>query len=121
MGKVIKMIDLLNMIERKEVRDGQKFRVTLGSNMTRNIYYVESEGCNILCFKHCSDDFWWSDEYNLNDKVEILDEEDEIDIQSIEELPDYNFCVEGNKNKINEIIKVIKQLDNKINKLESNT
>lgn len=129
MGKVIKVIDLLNMVEKKEIKDKQKFRVTFKSGMTRDIYYVESEGCNICCFKHCSDDFWWDDdEFNLNDKVEILDEEDEIDIQGIEELERFNpdeYYISGislkNREMINNLIKTAKQLDLRLNKLESNT
>lgn len=128
MGKVIKMIDLWNMVERKEIKDKQKFRVTFRSGIIRDIYYVESEGCSSSCFRDCSNDFWWDEVFNLNDEVEILDEEDEIDIQSIEEIdvvgcnikvgdriiPTENEINDYNIIKINQLIKAVKQLDNKL-------
>ena len=124
MGKVIKMIDLLNMVLKKEIKDKQKFRVTLGDETTRDIYYVESEGCNICCFKDYSDDFWWSDEYNLNDEVEILDGKDEIDIQNIEKIIKFSCLRLDETNTIetfnqlietqNKLIEAVKQLDNKL-------
>lgn len=115
MGKVIKVIDLLNMIAKGEIKDKQRFRVAFENNLTRDIYYDASKGCNVICFKHCSDDYWWTDEFNLNDEVEILDEEDEIDIQSIEELERFNpdkYYISGislkNREMINNLIKTAK-------------
>ena len=132
MKKVIKVIDLLNMIAKGEIKDKQRFRVTIENNLTRDIYYDASEGCNICCFKHCSDDFWWTDEFNLNDEVEILDEEDEIDIQKINEEDliimhetrtgeNYSHSISViNKKIMNTINNLIDEVE-KLNKLESNT
>ena len=50
----------------------------------------------------------------LNTEVEIIEEELEIDIQGIKELSDYNNGIGQNKEKINELIKAVKQLDKKI-------
>lgn len=63
-----------------------------------------------------------SDKDFSNEKFEILSEEDkEIDIQAIE-LMEHNFHeTEGEddiKEKINELIKAVKQLDIKLNKGE---
>jgi len=58
---------------------------------------------------------------NLNDYVEILEEE--IDIESIRELPENSNpsfydenSIKVNRRKINEILRAVKQLDKKINK-----
>jgi len=42
---------------------------------------------------------------DLNDEVEILEDNTE----EIEELPDYNYSIKGNRDKINEIIRYIKR------------
>jgi len=60
----------------------------------------------------------------LNDEVEIIEEEPEIDIQGIEELDyveDYEADetdIKLNRDKIRELIKAVKQLDNKIKEKE---
>lgn len=69
---------------------------------------------------------------NLNDEVEIIEDEEEIDIQSIEE-----FGIDDNEyiktkigsfktrkmdiaflHKINELVQAVKQLDKKVNSIE---
>jgi len=110
MGKVIKMIDLLNMIAKGErppekiIIAGHRYKYNKETKDYDSDIGMANENLflNMGIFKE------------LNIEIIILDEEDEIDIQGIEELPDYNFSVEGNKDKINELIKVIKQLDNKL-------
>jgi len=59
----------------------------------------------------------------LNREVEILEDEEEIDIEEIGELPedfDASFydehSIKANRYKINEILRAVKQLDKKINK-----
>lgn len=44
---------------------------------------------------------------NLNDEIEILEDNTE----EIEELPDYNYSIKENRDKINEIIRYIKRKD----------
>lgn len=44
---------------------------------------------------------------SLNDYVEILEDNTE----DIEELPDYNYSIKENRDKINEIIRYIKRKD----------
>lgn len=60
---------------------------------------------------------------NLNDYVEILEDEEEIDIKAIRELPENSNpsfydenSIKVNRCKINEILRAVKQLDKKINK-----
>lgn len=111
MGKVIKVIDLLNMIANGE-KTPKRIRYAgyiFGKSDDYRYYtFFDEEDYqtnHLMEYVRCSD---------MNDEVEILDGEEEIDIQSIEELPDYNFSIKENRDKINELIKVIKQLDNKI-------
>ena len=66
----------------------------------------------------------------VNDTVEIIEEQQDIDIQSIEELNDTNFDCEhmaedevdyyhnNTRTKMNEIIRAVKQLDKKIKEKE---
>jgi hypothetical protein len=63
---------------------------------------------------------YFDDTIFLNDTVEIIEEQEEIDIQSIEDIKDIYIenasCGEDVKylaKKYNEILKAVKQLDNK--------
>lgn len=68
-------------------------------------------------------DRWLFDDlYNvsniLNDEVKVIEEQQDIDIQAIEEMrlisgPVSNFIID-NRNKINDLIQALKQLDRKI-------
>lgn len=54
----------------------------------------------------------------LNMQVELIEEQQDIDIQAIEEMrlisgPVSNFIID-NRNKINDLIQAVKQLDKKI-------
>ena len=42
----------------------------------------------------------------LNDYVEILED----NIEEIEELPDYNYSIKENRDKINELVKAVNQI-----------
>jgi putative NIF3 family GTP cyclohydrolase 1 type 2 len=61
---------------------------------------------------------YFDDTIFLNDTVEIIEEQEEIDIQSIEEIEppmNGNACVIDNKTwTLNQVIKAVKQLDKKI-------
>ena len=43
---------------------------------------------------------------DLNDEVEILEDNTE----EIEELPDYNYSIKGNRDKINELVKAVNEI-----------
>ena len=88
MGKVIKVIDLLNESTKGNNlsfrKDGGSYTDSLWSFFDMYLYRKMS-------FEEI---VRW-----LNSEVEILDEEDEINIQGIEELPDCNFSIKGNRSK----------------------
>ena len=69
---------------------------------------------------------WLNNASKLNSEVEIIEDEEEIDIQSIEEVKKVNgptifanqtFYIMENIIKINELIKAVKQLDKNIKEL----
>ena len=115
MGKVIKVIDLLNMIAKggrlpqkiKFLQEEYRLTVPLHDYKTIHSKYLTGEIHNFV--------FW----YNI--EVEILDEEDEIDIQKISELTmaksngDYDeYSIGANRQIINNLVKAVKKLDNKL-------
>ena len=115
MGEVIKVIDLLNMIADgeelpKRIKyDGYIFTKT--DNMSYYTYFDEEDyiTTHIMEYLRCGD---------LHDEVIILEDEEEIDIQSIEELDDTingnSHLVDVKTNTINKLIEAVKQLDNKL-------
>lgn len=107
---ILKGYELMQEIANGKIKEGTKFRDLTDSNYAdnSNIYRYENKnfigrygGTNILKL--------------LNHDFEILEDEEEIDIQSIQELDELSDCEERNM-KINEILKAVKQLDKKINK-----
>ena len=118
MGEVIKVIDLLNMIA-----DGEKLPKKIKYDLdvytrTDNMnYYTYFDGedyitHHIMEYLRCGD---------LNDDIIILEDEEEINIQSIEEIDEYNpskhnfvDIVNNQKETINKLIQAVKQLDNKL-------
>ena len=100
MNKKIKIIDLVNRIESGEevpekIKYNQlEFKYDKGSGK-----YIRKNSSIItwLCIERFTNDF-------LNKTVEILEDNTE----EIEELPDYNYSIKGNRDKINEIIRYIK-------------
>ena len=109
MSKAIKVIDLLNKIANGEEAPKKiKYNDEEYHTNIFNTYYFDDNNGTALNFE------------NLNDEVEIIEEEPEIDIQGIVELDkisEFNTTATiGNHfNKINELVRAIKQLDNQIN------
>lgn len=130
MNKKIKVIELFNLLADGKIMDGQRFRVHFNSNLTRDIYYKKMNGeKNITSLCNWYDNYPFQDEYNLDDEVEIIEDEEEIDINDLEDLPlNYREVAElcssesfvdfhnNTRAEINKIIKYLKQLDKKINK-----
>ena len=113
MSKTIKIIELLN-----KIANGEEFPKKVKFEDKIYTYYNEmadykNEG--YFLFDIISDgyvkDF-------LNDKVEIIEEQEEINIQDIEELDESfnNGFEDENRHKINELVKAVKKLDKNINK-----
>lgn len=112
MSKAIRVIDLLNKIANGEEAPKQieykanLYRLDEDKNyrdVVDGSYFVEDLSFNLA---------------NLSDEVQIIEEQEEIDIQSIEEIEpamNGNACVIDNKTwTLNQVIKAVKQLDKKI-------
>ena len=146
MVKVVDGVELLRMIRDKELKDGTKIK----SRAYDKIFEFDKEKQNVYVEDSAEDlfDYMYLNEI-IADKFEILSEEDEeIDIQSIEDLKYETIieilgecdCWKGNElyclktfskndenllksnaenhKKINELLKAIKQLDKKIKEKE---
>lgn len=111
MNKIIKVIDLLN-----KIANGEEVPKTIKYN---NIIYDFNKD---VCDYNVDDLYLFDNTDRLNDTVEIIEEQQDIDIQEIEELDkiiDYAelntySIIDNNREKINELIQAVKQLDNKI-------
>ena len=105
MNKKIKMIGLLNMIANGEDLPKrikiQDYVFELSKDY-EHYYYNEDVEITHLINHNFS---------NLNDEVEILEDNTE----EIEELPDYNYSIKENRDKINELVRRIKYIERKIN------
>ena len=114
---ILKGYELMQEIANKRIKEGTKFRDLTDNNYAddSNIYRYENNnfigrwgGTNILLL--------------LKHDFEILEDEEEINIQGIKEmeyLEDYEADktdIRLNRDKINEILKAVKQLDKKIDK-----
>lgn len=114
MNKKIKVIELLNKKANNEQMPSKIRFEGLNYQYKGSSYYDRDgdllcENCDLLCV--------------LDSEVEILEDEEEIDIEEIGELPedfDASFydkhSIKANRYKINEILRAVKQLDKKINK-----
>ena len=128
MSKTIRVIDLLNKIANGE-EVPKKIKI-LG------LEFEWFEGCYRTCdtLKKYLSDCWRLDNI-LNDTVEIIEEQEKIDIQSIEELDENFTYIENHSsglgiekvlnkaeielvNKINKLVQAVKQLDKKIKEKE---
>lgn len=102
MNKKIKIIDLVNRIE-----SGEKVPEKIKYNQLEFKY---DKGSGKYIRKNSSIITWFCIErftsYFLNKTVEILEDNTE----EIEELPDYNYSIKGNRDKINELVKAVNKL-----------
>jgi hypothetical protein len=124
MNKTIEVIDLLNKIANGE-EVPKKIKI-------KDSFYVWGERNKIKGYlaQDSDNDYaeWIDDRISVDCKedlttmVEIIEEEPEIDIPKIKTLPEFrsisdydNNSIGANRLAINELIKAVKQLDNKIN------
>ena len=119
MNKKIKVIELLNQLSKGNIYEKIKYDEEIYKWSYSNEYRDEN-GNRRLTDK-------WKIEQILNDEVEILEDEEEIDIQILEEIPihkDEFGCEKVSATdiifakEINGLIRAVKQLDKKINKEE---
>lgn len=120
MSKVYKGYELIKAIAAGEIKENTRFR-----EMEENRYYIVKDR-----------KLWEQEDIGIyNSKLENLQitygvfeliEDEEIDIQSIEELDTHTFDSNArtitiqNRNKINEILEAVKQLDKRTINLQSN-
>lgn len=125
----MKIIELLNKIANNE-EVPKKIEVSCYEFEWREEgrYYVNTTTGN---YQTLLQD-WLNNANKLNSEVEIIEDEEEIDIQSIEEVNHYNIvsAIKGkteenidNELKLNslaikKLIKAVKQLDKKVNSIE---
>ena len=124
MSKAIRVIDLLNKIANgEEVPYKVKYNgiiFTYNSSNKQGLKYVDLNKENEVFYRYLTGVV-----NKVTDEVEIIEEQEEIDIQSIEDIKDIYIenasCGEDVKylaRKYNEILKWAKQLDKKIKEKE---
>lgn len=117
MSKTIEVIDLLNKIANGEIPSEIKYKNRIYKYDSNEKDYMHEDVFN--CYDYLIGNNF-KDLDNLNDTVEIIEEQEEIDIQSIKELEpleDYEVDktdVRLNRELINKILQWAKQLDKKI-------
>ena len=122
MNKVIKVIDLFNMLANGEELP-QKIKY---KNNEYNLYYSNADRKEWY-WKKSTEGYWgcWGDNLFissncLNDNVEIIEDNPKIDIQSIEGLKDDtgDYTADIICYRINEVITAVKQLDKEIKEIK---
>lgn len=118
----IRVIDLLNKIANGE-EIPKKIKV-------KDYIFIWKVSDNGTGYYNVKEDAWcyWLEDYvslddleDLNTEIEIIEEEPEIDIQGIKDLEyveDYEADktdIRLNRDKIRELIRAVKKLDNQIN------
>lgn len=120
----MKGYEIFKGIANKEIKDGTQFRMLEDDNIytyRNNNFVCKYGGMNVIAI--------------LNKKFEIIEEQEEIDIQSIEELDENFTYIENHSsglgiekvlnkaeielvNKINKLVQAVKQLEKKIKEKE---
>lgn len=134
MSKEIKVIDLLNKIANgEEVPYKVKYNgiiFTYNSSNKQGLKYVDLNKENEVFYRYLTGVV-----NKLTDEVEIIEEQEKIDIQSIEELDENFTYIENHSsglgiekvlnkaeielvNKINKLVQAVKQLEKKIKEKE---
>ena len=116
MSKAIRVIDLLNKIANgEEVPYKVKYNgiiFTYNSSNKQGLKYVDLNKENEVFYRYLTGVV-----NKLTDEVEIIEEQEEIDIQSIEEIePAMNgnaYVIDNKTWTLNQVIKAVKQLDKK--------
>ena len=123
MNKKIKVIELYERLAKQENMPGK-------IKYCNDIYYLCIDSLENVFYYETNKGFQLMITINsvqaLNREVEILEDEEEIDIEGIGELPIYEsdksfydeYSIKANRYKINELVIAVKQLDKKINKEE---
>ncbi len=114
-NKVVTYIELLEMIKNKEIKEG----VELLDNYGQLWFYDEIDLILKKTDESIGEREYISDVINM--RFEILSELKEIAIENLEELPIYenienynNMSIRANRLVINDLIKVVKQINKKL-------
>ena len=105
MGKIYKGWELIKAIEDGKIKDGSRFKAGYGTFIARDGYlFVEYDNRQK-----------YANSFELKWEFELI--EDEIDIDSIEELKGIvEYATE--QDTINKLIQAVKQIDKRVKKLE---
>lgn len=127
MSKAIRVIDLLNKIADKEELPKKIL-------ILDEVYYLINDEDGNIVYSQLKDRREWEafidrklnitrclhEDVIILDEVEIIEEQEDIDIQSIEEIePAMNgnaYVIDNKTWTLNQVIKAVKQLDKKIKK-----
>jgi len=124
MNKKIKMIELLNMISRGELKDKTKFKVYSSCKDESDIPYIceydKTEPGIIWCITSYDSKFNFKIDYMriLNYYVEILEDNTE-EIEELLTIEDYECDktdIRLNRDKINELVKTVNEIRKDLNK-----
>ena len=105
--KIYKGYELVKAIEDEQIKEGTMliFTSTIAKGNKKEVEVIRHPKGLILYKKDTAEILPTS--WLFNSKIEILEDNTE----EIEELPDYNYSIKENRDKINEIIRYIKRKD----------
>lgn len=109
--KIYKGYELVKAIEDGEIKEGTIliFTSTISKDNKKEVEVVRRPEGLILFKKDAAEILPTS--WLFNSKIEVLEDNTE----EIEELPDYNYSIKENRDKINELVRRIKYIERKIN------
>ena len=109
--KIYKGYELVKAIEDEEIKEGTIliFTSKISKDNKKEVEVVRRPEGLILFKKDAAEILPTS--WLFNSKIEVLEDNTE----EIEELPDYNYSIKENRDKINELVRRIKYIERKIN------
>lgn len=109
--KIYKGYELIKAIEDEQIEEGTilTFTSTIAKDNKKEVEVIRKPGGLVLFKKDTPEILPTS--WLLNAKIEVLEDNTE----EIEELPDYNYSIKENRDKINELVKRINYIERKIN------
>ncbi len=110
----MKGYELIKAITERKLKNNTTIKVKMGNAYKATLKYEN------LMLKWESGDFDTSILCSTEADFEVIEENKEIDIQSIKEISSEDrFYRTDNINKLNELTRAIKQIDNELNELKS--
>ena len=110
----MKGYELIKAITERKLKNNTTIKVKMGNTYKATLKYEN------LMLKWESGDFDTSILCSAEADFEVIEENKEIDIQSIKEISSEDrFCRTDNIDKLNELTRAIKQIDKELNELKS--